>query len=141
MRHADVRGVTFVGSTPVARIVYRTCGELGKRVIAQGGAKNFLVVMPDADWIYRGLLMTSFYGCRQRCCPDQCDRCGKDAGFYKPVWLGFWKPLAKIKVGNGLEEAFRWVPCSPKDKKERVVATLKGLAEGAKLVLDGEDPT
>ncbi len=49
LEHPDIQGVCFVGSTPVGREVYRKCGSHGKRVIAQGGAKNFLVVMPDAD--------------------------------------------------------------------------------------------
>ena len=48
--HPDVGGICFVGSTLVGRdVVYKKCGETGKRVIAQCGAKNFLVVMPDAD--------------------------------------------------------------------------------------------
>jgi malonate-semialdehyde dehydrogenase (acetylating)/methylmalonate-semialdehyde dehydrogenase len=66
LEHPDIVGVTFVGSTPVGRIIYRKCGETGKRVIAQCGAKNFLVIMPDAD-LERTIpaLMTSFYGCWQ----------------------------------------------------------------------------
>jgi len=66
----DIEGICFVGSTPVGKdVVYRRCGETGKRVIAQCGAKNFLVIMPDAD-LPRTIatLMTSFYGnTGQRC--------------------------------------------------------------------------
>lgn len=62
--HPEIEGICFVGSTSVARdVIYRGCGETGKRVIAQAGAKNFLLVMPDAD-LERTIAacMTSFYG-------------------------------------------------------------------------------
>ncbi len=63
MEHRDVKGITFVGSTPIAKTIYETCGRAGKRVIAQGGAKNFLVAMPDAN-IEQTIasMMTSFFG-------------------------------------------------------------------------------
>ena len=61
--HPDIKGITFVGSTPVAKHIYRKCGETGKRVIAQGGAKNFLVIMEDCNLEETiPSLMTSFYG-------------------------------------------------------------------------------
>jgi malonate-semialdehyde dehydrogenase (acetylating)/methylmalonate-semialdehyde dehydrogenase len=75
--HPDIQGVCFVGSTPVGRdVVYERCGTTGKRVICQCGAKNFAVVMPDAD-VDRTVAacMTSFYGnTGQRCLalPGQC---------------------------------------------------------------------
>ncbi len=68
--HKDIVGVTFVGSTPVGRdVIYRKCGETGKRVIAQCGAKNYMVIMPDCD-VNRTIaaMMTSFFGnTGQRC--------------------------------------------------------------------------
>jgi len=141
MKHEDVKGVTFVGSTPVARIVYRTCGEMGKRVIAQGGAKNFLVVMPDTDLDFTvASMMTSFYGnAGQRCLSGaNAIIVGKDAGFYKRFVEAFVEAAREIKVGNGLEEGIQMGPLQSKDKKERVVGYIeKGLAEGAKLALDG----
>ncbi len=141
MKHEDVKGVTFVGSTPIARIVYRTCGETGKRVIAQGGAKNFLVVMPDADLDFTvASMMTSFYGnAGQRCLSGaNAILVGKDVGFYKRFVEAFVEAARKIKVGNGLEEGIQMGPLQSKDKKERVVGYIeKGVAEGAKLVLDG----
>jgi len=141
MKHQDVKGVTFVGSTPVARIVYRTCGETGKRVIAQGGAKNFLVVMPDADLEFTAAsMMTSFYGnAGQRCLSGaNAVVVGRDAAFYKRFVEAFVEAARKIKVGNGLEEGIQMGPLQSKDKKERVLGYIeKGLAEGAKLALDG----
>ena len=68
--HPDIKGVCFVGSTPVGRdVIYQRCGETGKRVIAQCGAKNFALVMPDADIPKTvATCMTSFFGnAGQRC--------------------------------------------------------------------------
>ena len=63
MDHPDMQGVTFVGSTPVARQVYKRCGEQGLRAIAQGGAKNFIVLMPDAEIDQAMVSLTSsFFG-------------------------------------------------------------------------------
>lgn len=69
MEHPDIVGVSFVGSSPVAKLVYETCAEAGKRVQAQGGAKNYIVVMPDADMgASVANIMGSAYGCAgQRC--------------------------------------------------------------------------
>ena len=70
LNHKDIAGITFVGSTPVGRdVIYRKCGETGKRVIAQCGAKNFMTIMPDCD-VDRTIaaMMTSFFGnAGQRC--------------------------------------------------------------------------
>ncbi|NIO21988.1 MAG: aldehyde dehydrogenase family protein, partial [Candidatus Aenigmarchaeota archaeon] len=69
-----IEGITFVGSTPTARdVIYPRCGATGKRVIAQGGAANFIVIMPDAD-VKATIpsLMTSFFGnTGQRCLSGQ----------------------------------------------------------------------
>src|SRR5690606_34636017 len=69
MEHPDIAGVSFVGSTPVARIVYETCAKHGKRVQAQGGAKNYIAVMPDANMAASvANIMGSAFGCAgQRC--------------------------------------------------------------------------
>ncbi|MGD9320733.1 MAG: aldehyde dehydrogenase family protein, partial [Desulfobacteraceae bacterium] len=67
--HPDIKGISFVGSTPTAKYIYERCGATGKRVQALGGAKNCVVVMPDAD-LDQGMpsLITSFYGCAgERC--------------------------------------------------------------------------
>src|SRR5438067_12737539 len=67
--HPGIKAVSFVGSTPVARTVWRRATHAGKRVQALGGAKNFVVVMPDADWDRSINVFTeSFYGCAgERC--------------------------------------------------------------------------
>lgn len=139
--HEDIKGITFVGSTPVAKKIYKKCGETGKRVIAQGGAKNFLVVMPDAELDQTiASLMTSFYGnAGQRCLSGaNAVVVGKDDSFYKRFLDGFVAAASQIKVGYGLEEHIQMGPLQSRDKKERVLGYIqKGIDEGGRLVLDG----
>lgn len=140
LHHPDVKGVTFVGSTPVARHIYKSCGETGKRVIAQGGAKNFLVVMPDAEVDSTvASMMTSFFGnSGQRCLAGATALVVGDDAFYKKFVDSFVAHAAQIKVGNGLETGVQMGPLQSKDKKERVAGYIqKGLDEGARLLLDG----
>jgi len=142
--HPGIVGATFVGSTPVARTVYRKCGETGKRVIAQGGAKNFIVVMPDTD-VKRTIaaLMTSFYGCTgQRCLAGaNAIVVGEDDAFYTEFVRNFVDAAARIKIGYGLDESVQMGPLQSADKKERVLSYIaSGIEEGAKLTLDGRNP-
>ena len=143
IEHPDVKGVTFVGSTPIARTIYKKCGEAGKRVIAQGGAKNFLVVMPDCSLEKTvASMMTSFYGnAGQRCLSGaNAIVVGKDDNFYKNFVDAFVDEASQIKVGYGLEEGVQMGPLQSQDKKERVVGFIeKGIAEGARLILDGRN--
>jgi malonate-semialdehyde dehydrogenase (acetylating)/methylmalonate-semialdehyde dehydrogenase len=146
--HPDIRGICFVGSTPVGRdVVYRRCGETGKRAIAQCGAKNFMLVMPDAD--LRGTIaacMTSFYGnAGQRCLAganlvitgEGLSDSAFDA-FYDKVVDGFVQAARKIRIGNGLDEGVQMGPLRDAGKKQGVVKHIeKGVLEGARLLLDG----
>ncbi len=151
LEHPDVRGVCFVGSTPVGRdVVYRRCGENGKRVIAQCGAKNFAVVMPDADLPSTiASCMTSFYGnTGQRCLANAnlvivgeglTDR--EYDAFYKKVVGLFIAAAGSIRIGYGLDESIQMGPLRDSEKKQRVVSYIeKGIAEGATLTLDGRNP-
>jgi malonate-semialdehyde dehydrogenase (acetylating) / methylmalonate-semialdehyde dehydrogenase len=141
MEHPDVKGITFVGSTKVGRLIYRKCGEMGKRAIVQGAAKNFLVIMPDTD--VQGTIasmLTSFYGnAGQRCLSGaNAVIVGKDDRFYRNFVDAFVDAAAKIKVGNGLEEGIQMGPLQSRDKKERVIGYIEqGIREGATLLLDG----
>ncbi len=134
----DVRGISFVGSTRVGRYIYQKGAENGKRVQAQAGAKNFLVVMPDAD-LDRTVasLLTSFFGCAG-------ERCLSGAVLlpvgevYEPLKEKFVDAASKLKVGYGLDETAQMGPVVSKRHMERVLGYIeKGLAEGAKLLLDG----
>jgi len=145
LEHPDIKGITFVGSTKVGKDIYRKCGETGKRVIAQTSAKNFMVVMPDAD-IARTIpaLMTSFFGnAGQRCLSGaNLVIVGKDDAFYNKVLDAFVTTASKIRVGYGLDESIQMGPMQSIDGKERVLGYIeKGIAEGAKPILDGRKPT
>jgi len=134
----DVRGVSFVGSTAVARYIYSKGAANGKRVQAQAGAKNFLVVMPDAD-LDRTVpaLLTSFYGCAgERCLSGAVLLPVGDV--YEPLRDKFVHAASRLKVGYGLDESVQMGPVISKKHMERVLGYIeKGLDEGAKLLLDG----
>jgi len=140
--HPDIVGITFVGSTPTGRdVIYKRCGETGKRVIAQCGAKNFMTVMPDCD-VDRTIaaMMTSFFGnTGQRCLSAaNCVVVGEDDEFYNSFMDKVATAASKIKVGYGLDESIQMGPLRDKEKKERVIRYIEsGIKEGAKLRLDG----
>lgn len=148
--HTETIGICFVGSTAVGRdIVYKRCGEAAKRVIAQCSAKNFLLVMPDAD-IERTIAscMTSFYGNTGQRCLSGANLVivgeglsGDDyEAFYNKVLDAFIYSAARIRVGYGLDESVQMGPLQNKDRKDRVLGYIdKGLDEGAKMRLDGRE--
>jgi malonate-semialdehyde dehydrogenase (acetylating)/methylmalonate-semialdehyde dehydrogenase len=140
--HPDVEGISFVGSTPTAKYIYKRCGETGKRVQALGGAKNIVAIMPDADLkAAMPSLVTSFFGCTgQRCLSgsilvpvgDVADRLRDE----------FIAAAREMKVGDGLDEQTFMGPLISAAHRERVLGYIeKGIAEGAELVLDGRDYT
>ncbi|MFC1990785.1 CoA-acylating methylmalonate-semialdehyde dehydrogenase [Chloroflexota bacterium] len=141
LEHPDIVGITFVGSTPIAKLIYQKCGETGKRVIAQGGAKNFMVVMPDCD-VRRTIpaLMTSFFGnAGQRCLSGaNLAIVGEDDGFYNSFMDEVMEAVKRIVIGHGLDESTQMGPVRDKEKKERIIGYIEsGIQEGANLRLDG----
>jgi len=140
LKNKDIKGVCFVGSTPVAKEIYKKCGEVGKRVIAQGGAKNFIVIMSDAD-LEKAIpaLMTSFYGnTGQRCLSGANALVVGGDTFYKKFLQEFVDAASKIKIGYGLDESIQMGPMQSKEGKQRVLGFIeKGIGEGAKIILDG----
>lgn len=141
LEHPDIKGVSFVGSTAVGRNIYRKCGETGKKVQCQCGAKNFLVVMSDAvlDSTIASV-MTSIYGnAGQRCLSgSNLILVSEDDAFYDQFTQKVLDAASKIRVGYGLDETVQMGPLQSADKKKRVVGYIeKGLEEGAKLRLDG----
>ena len=145
LEHRDIVGVTFVGSTPTGRdVIYRKCGETGKRVIAQCGAKNFMVVMPDCN-VQKTIaaLMTSFFGnTGQRCLAGaNLVVVGDDDNFYKNFMDRAVEAAANIRIGYGLDESVQMGPLRDKEKKLRVLQYIEtGIKEGSKLRLDGRKP-
>jgi malonate-semialdehyde dehydrogenase (acetylating)/methylmalonate-semialdehyde dehydrogenase len=140
LEHPDIKGVTFVGSTPVGRYIYERAGATQKRSIVQCGAKNFIVVMPDAE-ISRSVrnMMASFYGCTgQRCLAGANLVAVGDV--YEPLKEAFLEASAHLKLGPGLDESVNMGPLVHAEAKERVLGYIEtGINEGADLLLDGRD--
>ena len=136
--HPGIRAVSFVGSTPVARLVYERASKSGKRVQALGGAKNFIVVMPDAD-LDRGIptIAESFFGCAgERCLAGSVLLPVGDA--HTPTRDRLVEAAAALKVGDGLDPATTMGPVISAQHRERVLRYIDvGVTEGATLVLDG----
>ncbi len=134
----EIKGVSFVGSSPVARHVYELCGKNGKRVQALGGAKNYLVVMPDAvmDRSVQNV-SDSIYGCAgQRCLAGSIVIGVGDA--YDKVRDGLLAAAKAIVVGNGADPKVTMGPVISAKHKDKVLSYIQaGADEGAKLLLDG----
>ncbi len=139
--HPDIVGITFVGSTPTARdVIYSRCGATGKRVIAQGGAKNFMTIMPDANVSATiPALMTSFFGnTGQRCLSGAVLVIVGDDRFYNNFMDAVTDMASKIIIGYGLDESVQMGPVRDKEKKENILGYIEsGIQQGAKLRLDG----
>jgi malonate-semialdehyde dehydrogenase (acetylating)/methylmalonate-semialdehyde dehydrogenase len=142
LQNPDVKGVSFVGSTPVARYVYSTAAAHGKRAQCQGGAKNFLLVMPDAplDKIMPAI-MNSVYGCAgQRCLAGANVVAVGDDAFYEQLKKKLVESAKATKTGYGLDESVQMGPLRSKAAKDKVLSYIEtGLKEGAKLILDGRN--
>jgi len=138
--HPGIRGVSFVGSTPVARLVYQRGTHAGKRVQALGGAKNFIVVMPDAD-LDRSIpvITESFYGCAgERCLAGSVLLPVGEA--HKEARDRLIEAARSLKVGDGLEPGVTMGPVISAPHRERVLQYVeKGVHEGATLALDGRN--
>ena len=144
LEHPDIKGIAFVGSTSTARdVIYKKCGETGKRVIAQAGAKNFLVVMPDCDMVRTiPAIMTSFFGNTGQRCLSAANLVivGEDDNFYYELLNKVIDTASKIVLGYGLDESVQMGPVNSKDKKGRILRYIEsGIKQGAKIRLDGRD--
>jgi len=136
----NIRGVAFVGSTPVGQSIYKLAGEYGKRAICQAGAKNYMVVMPDADIATTvSALMPSFYGnTGQRCLSGS--NLVAVGEVHDALTRKFVEASSKMKLGYGLDETAELGPLVSRRAQERVTSYVqKGIDEGAKLLLDGRN--
>ena len=140
MEHPAVTGVSFVGSSAVAQIIYETCTRNGKRVQAQGGAKNYIAVMPDAD-IEASVknILGAAYGCAgQRCLAAAVAVGVGDA--YDQLKDELAKQVAALKVGYGLDETTQMgtvISDAAVNRIESMIGQSEG--EGAEVVVDGRD--
>jgi malonate-semialdehyde dehydrogenase (acetylating)/methylmalonate-semialdehyde dehydrogenase len=136
--HPLVRGVSFVGSSPVAELVYRRAAANGKRVQALGGAKNFMIVMPDADMDHAvAAIAESAYGCAgERCLAGSVVLAVGDS--HARLRAGLAKRAREIAMGDGSKDGTEMGPVISAPHKERVLGYIqKGVDEGAELVVDG----
>jgi hypothetical protein len=136
--HPLIRAVSFVGSTPVARAVYERATRAGKRVQALGGAKNFVVVMPDADLDHAIATITeSFYGCAgERCLAGSV--LVPVGAVHAEARERLVESARRLRVGDGMDPATQMGPVISGRHRERVVGYIeRGISEGAHLVLDG----
>jgi malonate-semialdehyde dehydrogenase (acetylating)/methylmalonate-semialdehyde dehydrogenase len=140
LEHPDIQAVSFVGSTPIARYVYETGTKHGKRVQALGGAKNHMVVLPDADIdMAADAAVSAAYGSAgERCMAisqlvavgDAADR----------LVNAIHERLPKIKVGNGLEPDVEMGPLVTREHRDKVASYIDGAREqGAEVVADGRE--
>jgi malonate-semialdehyde dehydrogenase (acetylating)/methylmalonate-semialdehyde dehydrogenase len=138
LQHPGIAGVSFVGSTPVARYIYEQGAKHGKRVQALGSAKNFVVVMPDAD-IPRaaGVSVESCFGCAgERCLANSVVLAVGDA--YEKIRDKLVDEAKKLKVGDGTDPSVTMGPLITRQHRDKVLGYIeKGVQEGAKLLLDG----
>jgi len=136
-----VRAISFVGSTPVARYIYARSGEKGKRAQCQGGAKNPVIVLPDADMqMATQIISDSAFGCAgQRCLAVSVAVTIGEA--QKTFRDAIAESASKLRVGNGLEEGVQMGPVITRQSKDRI-ESLIGLGEkqGARVLVDGRNP-
>ena len=136
--HPDVQGVSFVGSSRVARLVYERAGAAGKRVQALGGAKNHMIVLPDADLdLTTDAIINSIYGSAGQRCLAGSQVVGVGAA-YEPVRDRVLEEASRLAVGYGLDEATFMGPVISAAHRERVEGFIDtGEDEGAEVLLDG----
>jgi len=140
--HPAVQAITFVGSTPVARHVYARASAAGKRVQAQGGAKNALIILPDADVAMTTNIVSdsAFGNAGQRClAASLAVTVGDATGIFRSALA---EAAASRVVGYGLEPGVQMGPVITPESKARIRGLIgKGLQEGAEAVVDGRDAT
>ena len=139
--HPGIAAVSFVGSAPVARLVYERAAKAGKRVQALGGAKNHMVVMPDAviDKTVEGILGSAFGAAGQRCMAGSVVVTVADA--HEQVIPRLIEAAGALRVGDGLAPSVDVGPVISCQARDRIQSWIdRGVADGAKLVLDGRSP-
>jgi malonate-semialdehyde dehydrogenase (acetylating)/methylmalonate-semialdehyde dehydrogenase len=140
LANPGISGISFVGSSPIAKYVYQEAAKYGKRVQALGGAKNHVIVMPDAD-MDRAVanISESLFGCAgQRCLAGSVVVAAGKA--YEPFRDGLLEAAKALRLGYGLEPGVTLGPVVSAKHKERVLSYVEaGRKDGATLLLDGRD--
>jgi len=140
LEHPDIKAVSFVGSTPIARYVYETATSRGKRCQALGGAKNHMIVLPDADIdMAADAAVSAAYGSAgERCMAiSQVVAVGNVAG---PLIDAIKERIPKVKVGDGMDPSSEMGPLVTREHRDKVASYVEGAtAEGAKVLVDGRE--
>ena len=142
LEHPQVAAISFVGSTPIARYIYQTAARNGKRVQALGGAKNHMVVLPDADLdLAADAAVSAGYGSAgERCMAISVVVTVGDAA--DRLIPRITERIARLRVGPGANDQSEMGPLVTEQHLDRVAGYVeKGLSEGAELVADGRELT
>src|SRR6187200_2179705 len=140
LEHTDVSAISFVGSTPIARYIYETGTRHGKRVQALGGAKNHMIVLPDADMdMAADAAVSAAYGSAgERCMAISQVVAVGDAG--DRLVAAIQERLPKIKVGDGLEPDVEMGPLVTREHRDKVAGYIDvARDQGADVVADGRE--
>jgi malonate-semialdehyde dehydrogenase (acetylating)/methylmalonate-semialdehyde dehydrogenase len=140
IEHPGIDAVSFVGSAPVAKLVYQGAAKAGKRVQALGGAKNHIVVMPDAviDKTVDGIVASAFGAAGQRCMAGSVVVTVGDA--HKQLLEPLTEAAAALRVGDGIDEQVQLGPVISCASRDRIAGYVeRAVADGASIVLDGRE--
>jgi malonate-semialdehyde dehydrogenase (acetylating)/methylmalonate-semialdehyde dehydrogenase len=140
LTHEDVAAVSFVGSTPIARYIYETATSHGKRVQALGGAKNHMVVLPDADLdLAADAAVSAAYGAAgERCMAVSVAVAVGDAG--DALVDAIASRLPKLRIGDGADPDTDMGPLITREHRDKVAGYIgSGESSGAAVVVDGRD--
>ena len=140
LEHKDIAAISFVGSTPIARYVYETATSKGKRCQALGGAKNHMIVLPDADIdMAADAAVSAAYGSAgERCMAvSLVVAVGEVAD---PLVEAIKQRIPKVKVGDGMDASSEMGPLITREHRDKVASYIdSGADEGASIVVDGRE--
>jgi malonate-semialdehyde dehydrogenase (acetylating) / methylmalonate-semialdehyde dehydrogenase len=138
LQHPDIEAISFVGSTPIAEYIHQQATQRGKRVQALGGAKNHMIVMPDADLDQAAdaLIGAAYGSAGERCMAISIAVVGGDVG--DRLIEKLLPRIDQLKVGNGMQKDSEMGPLVTAEHKAKVEGFIdQGVAQGAKLIVDG----
>ncbi|UVH51268.1 CoA-acylating methylmalonate-semialdehyde dehydrogenase [Pseudomonas sp. CBSPBW29] len=138
LQHPDIEAISFVGSTPIAEYIHQQATQRGKRVQALGGAKNHMIVMPDADLDQAAdaLIGAAYGSAGERCMAISIAVVVGDVG--DKLIEKLLPRIDQLKVGNGLKKDSEMGPLVTAEHKAKVEGFIdQGVAQGAKLIVDG----
>ena len=141
LEHPDIDAVSFVGSAPVAKLVYEGAARTGKRVQALGGAKNHMVIMPDAELepTISGIIGSGFGAAGQRCMAGSVIVTVGEA--HERLVPPLVEATRALRVGDGLDTTVDVGPVVSCEARDRIAGWIeRAVQDGAELLVDGRDP-